>query len=238
MGFTQAQRAKFDALYKTATMAVEEKDVAQARMRQLLDQMMAILEEAGVSQLRYMHPKSIVPHIGNRGGSKMQWQKIYEKMAKIISVGVSLKECGPNKAIAFAEDPYNKHSGKAHIELCRTSPHYALYTDIDMVEGGSVGCGHWNQSLACIQDSRPVPEKWLKKLCEEGNPCLDAARLGRDQPDLRKLLQDGLRFTMIPNWVEKQYPLLPHVFQKALNIEHNIGEGLIALILCAPLLIL
>ena len=68
MGLSKAQRDKFTELYKVATMAVEEKTPGQARIRQLLDQMLEILDEARVSQIKYMHPKSIVPHVGNRGG--------------------------------------------------------------------------------------------------------------------------------------------------------------------------
>ena len=237
MGFTKSQREEFDGLYKLATMSGDKSEAEKARLRQLLDQMLKVLREAGLAKERYMHPKSIVPHSANRGTSKMRWQKIYEKGAKIISVGVSLQECGPNKAIAFYEDPLHKVHAINHINLCKTSEHYAVYEDVDAVDGGSVGCGHWNQMLACIHDKRPVPEKWVKHNCEEGNPHLDPVRLSRGQPDLQKLVGDGLNFTMIPHAIEKEYPRLPDVFQKALNIEHHIGEGLIDSFWCLALLI-
>ena len=107
------------------------------------------------------------------------------------------------------------------IERCR----YFAKFDPHAIEGGSVGCGHWNQFLACIVDSRPVPERFRNDLCEPGNPCLDGARLSRDQPPLTGLLTDGLKFTMIKYEVEVEFPETPNIFQKALNIEHHIGEG-------------
>ena len=36
---------------------------------------------------------------------------------------------------------------------------------------------------------------------------------------------DGLKFIMIDSIVEKEFPELANIFQKALNIEHHIGEG-------------
>ena len=224
MGFTVQQKAAFDILYKAATHMSGN----DARLVQLKDDIIECMMVAGVAKHKYMHPKSIAPHPKNRGGSKMQWGKIYSKGAKIIKVGVSLNECGPNKAVAF-EDRTNSF-GNAHVELCKTSPHYAEFTDRQAVEAGSVGCGHWNQFLACIIDARPVPERFRKQLCEEGNPNLDGVRLGRDQPSLRKILDDGLKWTIISHQIERDYPELPNILQKALNIEHHIGEGHILLV--------
>ena len=111
------------------------------------------------------------------------------------------------------------------IKLCSSSKHYASYTDADVVEAGSVGCGHWNQFLACIIDKAQVPEPFVAKLCESGRQHLDGDRLCRDQPALRQLIDHGLQFTVIKHSKEIEYPQLPNILQKALNVEHHIGEG-------------
>ena len=126
----------------------------------------------------------------------MQWAKIFRKGAKIISVGVSMGKCGPDQAVAFEEDA-SKKTALDHIKLCRTSKHYAAYTDAEIVEGGTVGCGHWNQFLACIIDKSPVSPEFQKALCEPGSSNLDPERLSRDQPVLKELLATGLKVTMI-----------------------------------------
>ena len=148
------------------------------------------------------------------------------KQVQTKSVGVSLAECGENKAVAFEDDPVNTKMAKDHVKLCQTSERYARYTDPEAVEGGSVGCGRWNQFLACIVDKRPVPMKYRGRLCEAGLDSLDPERLCRDQPVLRPLLTTGLRFIMIRHSIEVEFPELPKLLQKALNIEHHIGEGL------------
>ena len=221
MVFLPEQRAEFTELYKSACKAGATET---NRLVQLKDQLLAILLKAGEARVKYVHPKALVPHTKNRGGSKMQWRKIFTKGAKIIKVGVSLGECGPDKAVAFEEDA-DKTMAREHIKLCSTSAHYALYIDPEIVEGGTVGCGHWNQFLACIIDKRPVPLDLQKALCEHGNQCLDPERLSRDQPVLKPLLNTGLQVTMIKRSIELEYPQMQNILQKALNVEHNIGEG-------------
>ena len=151
----------------------------------------------------------------NLGGSKMQYMKIYTTGSKIITVGVSLAECGPNKAVAFEINPLDKKIALEFIKLCSSNNHYASY----------IGCGHWNQFLACIIDKAQVPSQFVAKLCEPGREHLDGDRLCRDQPALRKLLDHGLQFTVIKHSKDIEYPQLPNILQKALSVEHHIGEG-------------
>ena len=153
----------------------------------------------------------------------MRWLKIFEKASKIIKVGVSPGECGPNKAVGF--DKLDNTTADDWIKLCATSEHYAHFVDADFVEGGSVGCGHWNQFLACANDKVLVPPQFRQALCEPGCSHLDPERLCRDQPALRPLLSTGLHFTLIKATIEKKYPHLLNILEKALNVEHHIGEG-------------
>ena len=221
MGFTPEERAQFERLYKSAQSTASDSNLQIVKKK---DEMISILVQGAEARQKYIHPKAMVPHKKNRGGSKMQWSKIYGKGAKILKVGVSLNECGPDKAVAF-EIEDTKETAKDHIKLCQTSEHYACYEDADLVEASTVGCGHWNQFLACILDKRPVPNAHRAALCEAGNPCLDPVRLARDQPVLEALLNTGLKVTLIKRKIKIIYPLLPSILQKALNVEHNIGEG-------------
>ena len=118
----------------------------------------------------------------------MQWDKIFTKLAKIITVGVSKAACGPDRAVCFLLPEKDRSSAKAHVELCKTSPHYANYIDESIVDGASVGCGHWNQGLADIEDEVVVPEKYRAKLCEQGKDRLDKSRLCKSQPALQSIL--------------------------------------------------
>ena len=219
MGFTTEQETKFDAMYKSA-QGLKADDTMLVKLK---DDMIKIMLAANEAKVKTVHCKSMAPHPKNRGGSKMQYQKIYAKGAKIIKVGVSLTKCGPDAAVAFQDDPTTKAIAKTHVAHCKTSEHFAQYDD--SIECGSVGCGHWNQFIACIHDGCEVPREFQAKLCEKGRTKLDADRLCRDQPVLRALVDDGLKVTVVRYTIEKKYPKLPNIFQKALNVEHHIGEG-------------
>lgn len=216
------QKAEFDAMYKTARDATDD-----GRLVQLKDSMLAVLISANDAKEVYIPPKCVVPHPANRGGSKMSYTKVWTKGIKIIKVGVSLSACGPDRAVCFDTDPEHK-MGQDHVALCKTSPHWASYTDAENCEVGSVGCGHWNQFLACIADGTLVPTQYMNdaKIVESGQTNLDPQRLARDQPVLDDLLTRGLKWTKIKHTIQKAYPELPSIFQKALNVEHHIGEGL------------
>ena len=224
MVFTKDQKVEFGRLYEIAISADD------MRLVQLKDNMLKLMVDGGEARIKFMHPKTVVPHPKNRGGSKMQVGKIYLKGSNIITVGVSLDECGPNKAVAFEVNPLDKKIANDFIKLCATSDHYASYTDAGAIGAGSVGSGHWNQFLASIVDKARVPKQFVSKLCEPGREHLDGERLCRDQPALRKLLDHGLQFTVIKYSMETEYPQLPNILQKALNVEHHIGEGVCACI--------
>ena len=216
--FTDSQRNEFKKLYEDAVSAKDE------RLVKIKDDLLRLLCLADLARIKYMHCKTVVPHNMNRGGSKMQVHKIYEKGSKIMSVGVSLDACGPSRAVAFEVNPMNKKIASEFVKYSDKIEHFANYIE-ESVEAGSVGCGHWNQFLAAIHDKALVPQRFIKKLCETGHDRLDPERLCRDQPALRQLLQNGLQFTVIKHSVETQWPQLPFILQKALNVEHHIGEG-------------
>ena len=218
MVFTTQQSAQFDELYRAATNADD------TRLVKLKDDMLRLLLAAGECKRKHVHVKSMAVHPQNRGGSKMEVLKVYSKGAKIIAVGVSWTKCGPDVCIAFEDDPAKRHIAKAAAELSRSSTSFAQY-DEGQVEGGSVGAGHWNQFLAAIEDGREVPPMYRDRLCEHGRTCLDKERLCRGQPVLREILEKGLVWSIVSWRIESRFPRLPNIFQKALNVEHHIGEG-------------
>ncbi len=110
--------------------------------------------------------------------------------------------------------------------MAQAPKHFADFNPA-MIEAGSVGCGHWNQCLAAMIDGKEVPEAQNRAaLCEKGESRMDSARLCKDQPVLKPTLENGLKWTVIGSDVEMQFPKLPRLIQKSLNVEHHIGEGI------------
>ena len=101
--------------------------------------------------------------------------------------------------------------------------------DSTSVEACSVGCGHLNQFLAAIVEECEVPNEFhgnTDLFKAPGGTKLDKHLLCKSQgAELASTLDNGLKWTYIPYKFEQLYPKLPDVIQKALNVEHHIGEG-------------
>jgi hypothetical protein len=221
-GFTKEERLLFESYYAKAQLAGDDD-----RLVQLVDLMLKMMLKAGHAKEKWVHPKSMGVHPSNRGGALMQVAKMYRKGAKIIKVGVSLSRCGPSQAIAFENDPVTNNCRKWITKTVAQAPKHFADFNPAMIEAGSVGCGHWNQFLAAMIDGKEVPaEQNRAALCEKGESCMDSARLCKDQPVLKAILETGLKWTVIGSEMEMQFPKLPHLIQKSLNVEHHIGEGI------------
>ena len=121
MVFTADQLAKFEALYKEAAAANDDLKIVR-----LVDQMLALLVNAGEAQVKNIHVTRVVPHKANRSGSLMQARKIYSKGSKIMGVGFSLNRCDHKRAVAFQVKPGDDRDVKAFVEHARGSPHASV----------------------------------------------------------------------------------------------------------------
>ena len=225
MGFTEKQRRQFETLYNTL---VEADGKAQMKILQMTDTMIELMVNAEEAEVKHIRIKNVIPHAANRGGAKMEIRKIYLKGSKIVAVGFSLARCGPERAVCFSRQQGSDEDIKAFIDFANASEHLPTY-DGNKIEATSVGCGHLNVFLACIRDETEVPPDFHgnKDLFgQAGGTKLDRQQLCKaDAKDLDGTLDRGLLWTCIPWTLQKKYPKLPHIIQKALNVEHHIGEG-------------
>ena len=58
-----------------------------------------------------------------------------------------------------------------------------------------------------------------------GDKIIDKERIFASDPVLREQCTTGLTWTVIPHGIGSMFPLLASIVQKALNVEHHIGEG-------------
>jgi hypothetical protein len=191
--------------------------------------MIKILLDSGEAVIKQMDSKSVVPHVDNRGGSRMQTQKIYATGEKMLSVGFCLDLGDEKKAICFGVDPNRRASVMNFLGYSQDDPSSAMFL-MENVEGLSVGCGHFNQFVAAIKDQRPVPPSFRKSDMLIG---LKASGITLDKAHIIKkdllfyggaltdVLDGGLKWTYIRPHVEALYPKLP----KAFNVEHHVREG-------------
>ena len=229
MPFSKEQKTIFDEAYAKAMACSEDNQ----KIVQIGKLMIKILLDSGEAVIKQMDSKSVVPHVDNRGGSRMQTQKIYAKDEKILSAGFCLILCDEKKAICFGVDPNRRASVMKFLQYSQDDPSFANFL-MKNVEGLSVGCGHLNQFVAAIKDQRPVPLSFQHSDTLVGPKTsgitLDKAHIIKKDlefygGDFGDVLNGGLKWTYIRPHVEALYPKLPFLLQKALNVEHHVGEG-------------
>lgn len=151
----------------------------------------------------------------------MQVVTMFKKGSKIVRVGFVPKLCGPDKAIAFEKT----RKCVDHTEaITESSEHFATYVGGN-IRAGAVGCNHLNQFIAAIFDGVKCPELFKDHLCEKGFDTLSRELITNGYPNFREAVDDGLRWTLIDADIEDEYPDCPDILQRALNVEHHIGEG-------------
>lgn len=225
MKFTAENQRLFDAAYKKAVNCDED-----SKLVGLMDLMLRLLLEAGEAELMFINPMRVVPHNSNRGGANMEYLKMFGKISKILGVGFSLSKCDPSRAVCF-----QKRQGKVmkFVENANRCKYFAKFEQ-EKVDAGSVGCGHLNQGLCAISQGIPIPPEYVHNadlVGQTGKKYLDQRDIcQRDEDithakDLSNTISTGLKWTYIYAHVEEKYPELPNIFQKALNVEHHIGEG-------------
>ena len=224
--FTLEQQRLFDLAYNKALQADED-----SKLVGLTDFMLKMLVQSGNAVERDLHCMAVVPHVLNRGGALMDYRKCYSKGGKILGVGFSPSRCDPSRAVCFQAK--NGFANQKFIQRANLCPYFATF-ESHKVEGESVGCGHLNQFLCAVYQELEVPpgfENNTDLLGTSGKTKLnkhdicqrDAAVTGDHH--LHNAVDKGLKWTFIYEHIAVKYSELPNIFQKALNVEHHIGEG-------------
>ena len=129
--------------------------------------------------------------------------------------------CAPDRAIAFEVNPLSDHIEAHTIAVTTASQLFAVYAK-GVLRGGSCGCGHLNQWLAAV---RYGAQTSYTDLCDQGDTRLNARIVAKGNPDYEKAIEKGLVWFLFKYQMEEQYPELPAIVQRALNVEHHVGEG-------------
>ena len=211
-----AEKLKFDDLYVKAL-----KLESDAKLVSTFFDMIGILQRANQSYVAPVPPMHMGIHPKNRSGKKMVADSMHKEGNKIHSVGFSLKLCGPDRALAFENNPHTNNCGSWTQIVTSTSKKFAKVA-AGTIRGGAVGCTHLNQWLAAVIDQAETPHSHL---CEPGKNTICTTLVTSNNDDLIKATTEGLHWTMIKWQVEVEYPEFPAIVQRALNVEHHVGEG-------------
>ena len=216
MPFTPEQENEFEKLYAKASAFKDDNQLVA-----VVYSMISILDEGGEGYVTFMDPLHMGIHQANRGGKKMVANAMEKKGVKIYKVGFTFKLCGVNKAIAFEKNPNTNNCQKHTITITSSSPLFAKFV-AEAIRGGSVGCSHLNQWLAAVKSGAQTT---CEKLCEPSKINICTTLVTNTNKELAKAAYVGLEWFMIRWPIEVKYPQLPSLIQRALNVEHHVGEG-------------
>ena len=216
MPFTSEQSERFEELYKKCRDSKDDSSMV-AEVYEMLE----ILLRANFAYEVTMSPLHVGIHPKNRSGKKMVGATMQKKGMKVHKVGFALALCGTNKAIAFENNPMTLHCEKHTLTITRASPMFAKYQEGD-IRAGAVGCNHLNQWLAAVKSGAVSLHPHL---CEPNKNTFCATVVASDNAALQSAISDGLKWCLIKWSVEEKYEELPAIMQRALNVEHHIGEG-------------
>ena len=76
--------------------------------------------------------------------------------------------------------------------------------------------------VVALVDGAETPHE---ELCEIGKKVMCERLVVGDNDDLKHVINKGLQWTIIKWEIEIDYPELPSIIQRGLNVEHHVGEG-------------
>jgi hypothetical protein len=180
---------------------------------------MVILIKEGVAIRRLLTPHQVIAHPHNRDKQIITASGIELRAGRVVAVGFSLPVMEEG-AWAFEENPFDKRISSISCAHYKTDPRFPTYKASHIV-AGSVGAGHTNATLASVIDECPCSDPAISK---DGKYNKAAWFLN---PDVAQACTVGAQWWVARWEVEQEFPILPHIFQSALNAPSHVSEGLV-----------
>ena len=155
----------------------------------------------------------------NRDEKLMSAAEMSAKGAKIVNVGASRDLCDCNRAWATQDDPVKRESWNWTVKTAAISDHFGKPSM--SIAYGSIGCSHWNQFLHAVNTESPTSVESLK----DRRGFIDKAKIFGNDKVFQEIASTGLQWSVIKKGFLDRFPLVPKLFSKALNTEHNIAVG-------------
>ena len=214
--WTSADLATFQHHYDSALAKVTDSD---AKIISDFDAMKGLMRKYEAVETMVLPPHVVGINAANRDEKLMSAAEMSVKGSKIISVGASKDLCDFNRAWCTQDDPDTRESYHWTVKTAASSEFFG--TPSMSIGFGSIGCSHWNQFLHAVNCERPTPIDE----CRSQRGVLYKHKIFTEDKTFQELATGGLTWSVIKSGFVKQYPLVPKLFSKALNTEHNIAIG-------------
>ena len=174
----------------------------------------SMLVQSGWAYYQDLVPEFVAPHPQNRSGDGVNPDKAHKLGMKIVSLGFSAKRASDATCIEAPLDP------------ARNAQFHKSANDIAALSNGlcpawqsspkfySVGGSNTNLFFRAVASGAPTNIPQLQD--ERGN--INTSRLMTD-PAIKGVLERGLRWLVLAERCEREFPALPEFIQNALNAE-------------------
>ena len=179
-----------------------------AQVVYLVDSMIKCLFALESATKRFVHPKKVAIHKANRDGLGVVEESVHGILVDIDGDGFVWSAV--DEACAF-EDALDRRHAKFTADMCNSEPALASFR-VDEIEIAGVACVHTNQALAAAIDGVPTEHE---SIAFDGH--ISTAKLSAKNANMSAAIEHGLKWTIIPRWVDEKYPALADLIQRAKN---------------------
>ena len=177
----------------------------------------AILWAEKAVSIRKLEVKQVVPHKDNRDKQMITASGTEMRAARLKHVGYA-KSLYEEGAWAFEDNPKTKVLATTAMLHFKTDKRFAQYRQQDIV-AGSVGASHTTHVHASVIDESP---------CSNPKVAVDGRYSKSDwykNPEFKDVCENGSNWKVVKWEVEEMFPLMPIIFQAAVNTTHHVAEG-------------
>ena len=207
MSFGQLS-TEFQAQFQAALAQQGHKPV-----NEVYQECMKIMWHHKIPRKEIAHPNVFLVHKENRGKLMLSPHNAHRNFLSIKMVGADMTQLTNAVAIELAQaGAARDQQFKANARLVKSAD--GLLPAITNDERfASVGCGH--TVAMCKLANQTNPKTSLDGLKDEhGN--LNVNKL-KENTQFRKMVEEGWEWTIVPSFVDEQFPAFAKVAQKALN---------------------
>lgn len=211
-----AKIKRFDELYAQGA-GLDSSKAADILIFPIYDEMFDIGFDLNYVYERVVHSRNVGIHRTNRDGAIVSGMESLNIWRLIDSNGV-VPDLWQD-ATAFEEGP-ERLNEKAFLEKVASDdllPQSYKPGDIDI---SAVACSHFGCAVVGALDGREFD---IEELTVHGKLSVDKIVLRH--PKLKLVFETGLKYKTWKADVEKKYPLLPNMCQRAMNVKHNNQQG-------------
>ncbi len=211
---------EYDDTFNNQFVAILKQDQKAVKVNTIFKQAIGLLLECKHAyKMTGVHCKFFFVHPKNRGGLLISWHNAHRNGANIFDVGADKSVLMNAYALEMSNDPKEKARQVAVNESVIKRSKGLLAQPTSYERYITIGCGHTvafcraaaagcSTSQKTIQDDMGKTD--LQKICGDA--------------EFSSMIHEGWDWTIVPAWVDRDFPMFANIGQKALNASNHVAS--------------